>query len=63
MKLQPYEGPALTSRVSSTMARVGYAERITPSQIQPLIDASARYGTIKASFPASDLFAPGVKSQ
>ncbi len=49
--------------VSPTMARVGYAERLTPSQIQPLIDAAARYGTIKGSFPASDLFAPGVKSQ
>ncbi|HXP92824.1 MAG TPA: ABC transporter substrate-binding protein [Candidatus Binatia bacterium] len=49
--------------VSSTMARVGYAERLAPSQIQPLIDAAARYGTIKASFPASDLFAPGIRSQ
>ncbi|HXF33176.1 MAG TPA: ABC transporter substrate-binding protein [Candidatus Acidoferrales bacterium] len=48
-------------RVSPTMARVGYAERLTPSQIQPLIDAAARYGTIKNSFPAADLLAPGLQ--
>jgi NitT/TauT family transport system substrate-binding protein len=49
--------------VSPTMARVGYADRLTPSQIQPVIDAAAKYGTIKVPFPASDLFAPGVEAQ
>jgi len=42
------------------MARVVYAERLNVAQVQPIIDASARYKALKATFPATDLFAPGV---
>lgn len=37
-----------------------YPERLTASAIQPVIDVSAKYGLLKASFPAKDLFAPGI---
>lgn len=47
-------------RISPTMARVTYADRVLVSQIQPVIDACAKYGEIKTSFPAADLFAPGL---
>ena len=42
--------------VSPTMARVLYPERMIPSEAQPLIDASARYGALKKTFPASEIF-------
>jgi len=45
--------------VSPTMARVLYPERMVPSEAQPLIDASARYGALKKTFPASDIFPRG----
>jgi NitT/TauT family transport system substrate-binding protein len=38
-----------------TMVRSVYAERLEPAQIQPLIDLAARYGLLKAAFPAQDL--------
>ena len=37
------------------VARAVYAERLIPRDIQPVIDASARYGAISAPFPAADL--------
>lgn len=46
--------------VDPQMARVVYAEHLSARQVQPLIDASAKYKAIKASFPATDLFAPGT---
>lgn len=46
--------------VEPQTARVVYAERLSARQVQPLIDASARYKAIKAPFPAAELFAPGV---
>jgi NitT/TauT family transport system substrate-binding protein len=39
----------------SGMKRVPFAEKIDPAQMQPLIDAAAKYGTLKATFPASEL--------
>ena len=42
------------------MARVVYADRLSVAQVQPIIDASARAKALKASFPATELFAPGV---
>ncbi len=45
--------------VSPTMARVLYPERMLPSEAQPLIDASARYGALKKTFPASEIFPGG----
>ena len=38
--------------------RVLYAEKMDVGLIQPLIDASARYGTLKATFPAMEFIAP-----
>ena len=43
--------------VSPGMKRTIYAERLTPAEIQPLIDAAAKYKSIKTSFPAADLIA------
>jgi NitT/TauT family transport system substrate-binding protein len=40
--------------VIATMARVHYAEQITPATMQPLIDAAVKYNGIKP-FPAQDL--------
>jgi len=37
------------------MRRVPFAETADPAQIQPVIDAAARYGVLKAPFPASEL--------
>jgi NitT/TauT family transport system substrate-binding protein len=42
---------------SPTMPRVVYPERVTPAIVQPLIDAAAKYGALKAPFPASELLA------
>jgi NitT/TauT family transport system substrate-binding protein len=47
--------------VEPTMKRTVYAEKLDPAQIQPLIDASAKYGILKASFPAIDLIAPEAR--
>jgi hypothetical protein len=38
-----------------------YAEKLDPAMIQPLIDASAKYGAISAPFPAIDLIAPEAR--
>jgi NitT/TauT family transport system substrate-binding protein len=40
--------------------RVYYPARLDAAQLQPLIDAAARYGVLKATFPASDLFVQGL---
>ena len=42
------------------MARATYAEALSAEQIQPQIDAAVRSKVLRATFPASDLFAPGV---
>jgi hypothetical protein len=41
-------------------SHVRYTDRLRASDIQPLIDASAKYGLLKTTIPAKDLFAPGV---
>lgn len=38
--------------------RTTYGERLTPELIQPDIDAAAKYGVIRAAFPAADLISP-----
>jgi NitT/TauT family transport system substrate-binding protein len=43
--------------VSPSMKRTTYADRLTPSEIQPLIDAAAKYKSLKAPFPASEMIA------
>ncbi|HEY4441535.1 MAG TPA: ABC transporter substrate-binding protein [Candidatus Elarobacter sp.] len=37
------------------MVRAVFAERLDPGAIQPLIDLAAKYGYLKAGFPAQDL--------
>jgi NitT/TauT family transport system substrate-binding protein len=43
--------------VLPTMNRTTYGEKLDPSMMQPLIDATAKYGTLKSVFPAIDLVA------
>lgn len=43
--------------VSPTTMRVIFGETIDFAQVQSLIDACAKYGVIKSSFPASDIIA------
>ncbi len=43
--------------VEPTMKRTTYGEKLDPSLMQPLIDATAKYGTLKTAFPAVDLVA------
>lgn len=42
------------------MHRCVYPQRLRSSDFQPVIDASAKYGVIKAPFRAADVFATGV---
>jgi hypothetical protein len=42
------------------MARVVFADKLDPADIQPLIDVAVRYGAVKARFPATELFRPGA---
>jgi len=37
------------------MARIAFAERLDPRDIQPLIDACARYGVVDRRFDANEL--------
>jgi len=39
------------------LTRMAYSDRLDPALIQPIIDASARYGFLPQAFPASALFA------
>jgi ABC-type nitrate/sulfonate/bicarbonate transport system substrate-binding protein len=43
------------------MKRTTYGEKLDPAMMQPLIDATAKYGTLKAAFPAIDLVAPEAR--
>jgi NitT/TauT family transport system substrate-binding protein len=54
--LEKYSGVPAAQMVH----RVRYYERVDPASIQPMIDAAAKYGTLKASFPASDIIAVGL---
>ena len=58
------KNPVATARILSkytnapvdpSMVRCFYPERVKADELQPLIDASAKYGILKASFPAKDL--------
>lgn len=40
--------------------RVAYGERLDPALIQPCIDVAAKYGVLKASFPAAQIISPGL---
>lgn len=43
-----------------TLNRVRFGERLNVAEIQPIIDASARYGFLPHNFPAADLFPANV---
>jgi NitT/TauT family transport system substrate-binding protein len=38
-----------------------FAENFKPADLQPLIDASAKYGAIKSAFPAADIVSASLK--
>jgi NitT/TauT family transport system substrate-binding protein len=46
--------------INPNQKRAFYPERVSPALLQPLIDVSAKYGLLKASFPAKDVIAPQV---
>jgi NitT/TauT family transport system substrate-binding protein len=41
-------------------ARTYFMPRFVRSEAQPLIEAAAKYGALKAAFPLSNMFAPGI---
>jgi len=47
-------------QVTTGMRRAVYADRLEAAQMQPLIDAAAKYGALKAPFRAADLVAPAA---
>jgi NitT/TauT family transport system substrate-binding protein len=54
--LQKYSGIS----TADLKHRVHYHDKLDPARIQPLINAAAKYGTLKATFPATELLAPGL---
>ena len=44
--------------VRPDMKRATYGEKLDPALMQPLIDATVKYGTLKSAFPAIELIAP-----
>ena len=61
-KNQSESGAMLTKytkiTVAPNMKRTIYADKLEPSLVQPLIDAAAKYGITKATFPAAQIIAP-----
>jgi NitT/TauT family transport system substrate-binding protein len=56
---------AIVSRISKLplpvvehMQRAYYGEKLDPRMIQPVIDATAKYGAIPKAFPASEIISP-----
>ncbi|HEY5341739.1 MAG TPA: hypothetical protein VIK27_11990, partial [Candidatus Aquilonibacter sp.] len=41
--------------VANKMERAYYGERLDPALIQPVIDATAKYGAIPKAFPAAEI--------
>jgi NitT/TauT family transport system substrate-binding protein len=48
--------------IPPNVQRMYYPERLRAADLQPLIDASAKFGILKSTFPARDMFAPGIGS-
>lgn len=46
--------------VPPSTTRVTFTPRLRVEDVQPVIDVSAKYGLLKATFPAIDVIAPGV---
>jgi NitT/TauT family transport system substrate-binding protein len=47
--------------VAPGMRRTVYADKLEPALVQPLIDASAKYGVTKATFPAASIIDPDAR--
>jgi ABC-type nitrate/sulfonate/bicarbonate transport system substrate-binding protein len=54
--LQKYSGISTADQTH----RVHYHDKLDPAKLQPLVDAAAKYGTLKATFPASEIMAQGL---
>jgi NitT/TauT family transport system substrate-binding protein len=50
-----------TPQEIEAVTRAPYATKLTPDLLQPSIDAAAKYGLIKAPFPATELISPLVR--
>jgi NitT/TauT family transport system substrate-binding protein len=48
--------------VTPGMKRAVYADKLTPTLVQPLIDGAAKYGITKKTFPANDIIAPDART-
>jgi NitT/TauT family transport system substrate-binding protein len=46
--------------LADKMQRAYYGERLDPAMLQPVIDATAKYGVIPKSFPASEIIDPNA---
>jgi NitT/TauT family transport system substrate-binding protein len=44
--------------ISPTMVRCPFPDRLRVEEVQAVIDASAKYGLLKSTFPASEIFVP-----
>jgi NitT/TauT family transport system substrate-binding protein len=64
-KNQATSAPLLTKYtkivVAPGMRRAVYAERLDGALMQPLVDASAKFGVLKSAFPAGDMIAAEAK--
>jgi NitT/TauT family transport system substrate-binding protein len=64
-KNQAASGVLLTKytkiEVAPGMKRTVYADKLDPALVQPLIDASAKYGITKATFPAATIIDPNAR--
>jgi NitT/TauT family transport system substrate-binding protein len=45
------------------MPRVTNGTSVSAAQLQPVIDASAKYGDLKQTFPAAEIIAPGIATK
>jgi hypothetical protein len=45
--------------IAAKMYRAVYPERLDASAIQPVIDVTAKYGALPATFPATDMMYQG----
>jgi NitT/TauT family transport system substrate-binding protein len=51
----------MPAEVAGKMGRTFYGERLEPALLQPVIDATAKYGVIAKSFPAAEIIDPSAK--
>ena len=50
----------MAPEIIAKMVRVTAGTELVPAQIQPAIDASAKYGTLKKAFPAREIIDPNA---